>query len=181
MQTKEHEPTIASPEQHTPARVEAELQRQPHILMKLAENSLTVAQSIRDNYFRNTARFVSDVRRAIAEAEKGKRPAPILQAEDVSTACWSDYQDEVVSFIDGGVGRVQISSQVPILLRVGSYTVKVGERRLAEREQFGYYPIILGDLQGGSKDRKDFIDIVRITAELLGGLSALARTPSWAS
>ena len=35
----------------------------------------------------------------------------------------------------------------------------------------------LGDLQGGSKDRKDFIDIVRITAELLGGLSAMVRTP----
>ena len=177
MQTKEHEPTAASPEQHTPARVEAELQRQPHILMKLAENSLTVAQSIRDNYFRNTARFVSDVRRAIAQAERGERTAAVLQTEDVSAACWSDYQDEVVSFIDGGVGRVQISSQVPVLLRVGSYTVKVGERCLAEREQFGYYPVILGDLQGGSKDRKDFIDIVRITAELLGGLSALARTP----
>jgi hypothetical protein len=160
---------------HSPAQVEAELQRQPHILMRLAENSLTVAQSIRDNYFRNTARFVSDVRRAIAQAERGQRP-PVLQTEDVSTARWPDHQDEIVSFIDGGVGRVQIASQVPILLRVGSYTVKVGERRLAEREQFGYYPVILGDLQGGSKDRKDFIDIVRITAELLGGLSALTRT-----
>ena len=72
---------------------------------------------------------------------------------------------------------MQISSQVPILLRVGSYCVKVGERRLAERETFGYYPVVLGDLQGGSKDRKDFVDIVRITAELLGGLSALIRTP----
>ena len=61
----------AGPEQHSPERVEAELQRQPHILMKLAENSLTVAASIRDNYFRNTAQFVSLVRRAIAQAERG--------------------------------------------------------------------------------------------------------------
>lgn len=177
MHTRSDTPAAASPEQHSPAVVEAELQRRPHVLMKLAENSLTVAQSIRDNYFRNTARFVSDVRRAIAQAEEGLRSNPVLRTEDVSACCWADFQDEVVSFIDGGVGRVQISSQVPILLRVGSYTVKVGERRLAEREQFGYYPVILGDLQGGSKDRKDFIDIVRITAELLGGLSALARTP----
>jgi len=66
---------------------------------------------------------------------------------------------------------VQISSQIPILLRVGSYTVKVGERKLAERENFGYYPVILGDLQGGTKDRKDFVDVVRITAELLSLLS----------
>lgn len=151
--------------------VEAELQRQPHILLRLAENSLTVANSLRDNYFKNTCAFVKDVRRAIRE----KRAQPILTAVDVSSTCWPDYQDETVSFIDGGVGRVQISSQVPILLRVGSYSVKVGERRMAERENFGYYPVILGDIQGGSKDRNDFIDIVRITAELLGGLSALMR------
>jgi len=55
--------------------------------------------------------------------------------------------------------------------------VRTGERCLAKREQFGYYPVILGDLEGGSKERKDFPDIVRITAELLGGLSALERTP----
>jgi hypothetical protein len=177
MQTKDHEQNPARHEELSPALVEAELQRHPHILMKLAENSLTVAQSLRDNYFRNTARLVSEIRRAIAQAERGERPDPVLQTDDLTQACWEDHQDEVVSFIDGGVGRVQISSQVPILLRVGSYTVKVGERRLAEREQFGYYPVILGDLQGGSKDRKDFIDIVRIVAELLAGLSALARTP----
>lgn len=153
--------------------VAAELQRQPHLLMRLAENSLTVADGLRDNYFRNTARFVADIRKAVAEP----RQQPILTTADVSASRWADFQDEQVSFIDGGVGRVQISSQVPILLRVGSYTVKVGERRLAERESFGYYPVILGDIQGGSKDRKDFIDIVRITAELLGGLSALRRNP----
>src|SRR5205085_1883094 len=90
---------------------------------------------------------------------------------------WSDLQGDVVSFIDGGIGRVEIASQVPILLRVGSYSVKTGERQIRERENFGYYPVILGDLQGGSKDRKDFVDIVRITAELLGGLSALVRNP----
>ncbi len=81
MQAKEQEQTTATCEQHSPAVVEAELQRQPHILMKLAENSLTVAQSIRDNYFRNTARFVSDVRRAIAQAERGERAAAVLQTD----------------------------------------------------------------------------------------------------
>lgn len=160
------------------ASVQAELQCQPHILLKLAENSLTVAKSLRDNYFKNTAHFVSHVRRAIHNVQEGTRPDPILSAFDVSSTDWSEFQNEVVSFIDGGVGRVQISSQVPILLRVGSYCVKVGERQLAERETFGYYPVVLGDLQGGCKDRKDFVDIVRVTAELLGGLSALMRTPA---
>jgi hypothetical protein len=175
METQQHKPAARA---GAPAAdsVEAELQRQPHILLRLAENSLTVATGLRDNYFRNTARFVSDVRRRVQASAQGDRLVRILHAEEIS-ARWEDFHEEVVSFIDGGVGRVEISSQVPILLRVGSYTVKVGERRLAEREQFGYYPVILGDLQGGSKDRKDFVDIVRITAELLGGLSALARNP----
>ncbi len=161
----------------TEAGVQEELQRQPHLLMKLAENAFTVAESLRNNYFKNTASFVTVLRRAMSDTVQGKRPEPILTVYDIKDADWPSVQGEVVTFIDGGVGKVQLSSQVPILLRVGSYCVRTGERRLAEREQFGYYPVILGDLEGGSKDRKDFIDIVRITAELLGGLSALERTP----
>ncbi len=155
--------------------VKEELQRQPHLFMKLAENALTVAESLRGNYFRNTAVFVADLRKAIRAAAEGKRPDQILRTENVGDADWSQLQGEVVTFVDGGVGQAKLSSQVPILLRVGSYLVRTGERNLAEREQFGYYPVILGDLEGGSKDRKDFIDIVRITAELLGGLAALNR------
>jgi len=158
--------------------VREEIQRQPHIFTKLAENALTVAESLRDNYFRNTAKFVANLRRAVNQYELGERSEPILEVKSVNAIKWSEVQGEVVTFIDGGLGQVQISSQVPILLRVGSYCVKTGERRILEREQFGYYPVILGDIEGGSKERKDFPDIVRITAELLGGLSALERTPN---
>ncbi|MCI0337053.1 MAG: DNA double-strand break repair nuclease NurA [Acidobacteria bacterium] len=154
--------------------VQEDLQRQPHLLMKLAENALVVAESLRDNYFKNTAQFVTKLRQAIHDTKRQER---ILTVHEIKNADWAEVQGEVVTFIDGGVGRVQLSSPVPILLRVGSYCVRTGERRLTEREQFGYYPVILGDLEGGSKERKDFVDIVRITAELLGGLSALERTP----
>lgn len=157
--------------------VREDLQRQPHILMKLAENSFTVAESLRDNYFKNTAKFVRELRRVMYASIQGKRSEPILEVQKVKDAQWSAMQGEVVAFIDGGIGQVQISSQVPILLRVGSYSVRTGERKLSERENFGYYPVIFGDLEGGSKERKDFPDIIRITAELLGGLSVLQRTP----
>jgi hypothetical protein len=157
--------------------VREEIQRQPHIFTKLAENALTVAESLRENYFKNTAKFVANLRGAVNQYEAGARSEPILEIKSVENVEWSEVQGEVVTFIDGGLGQVQISSQVPILLRVGSYCVKTGERRISEREQFGYYPVILGDIEGGSKERKDFPDIVRITAELLGGLSALERTP----
>ncbi len=141
--------------------VNEDLHRQPYLLLKLAENALTVAESLRDNYFKNTTKFVKDLRKAVHLATTGKNLDPILKIETASDINWSDVQDEVVTFIDGGLGQVQISSQVPILLRVGSYCVKIGERLLSEREQFGYYPVILGDLEGGSKERKDFPDIVR--------------------
>ena len=154
-----------------------DLHHQPQLMMKLAENTLLVAESLRDNYFRNTARFISHLRRAIDEANRGTRDSSILQTCSVTDAVWEEFQDELVSFIDGGIGQVELSSQVPILLRVGSYAVRVGERRLTERENFGYYPVIFGDLEGGSKERRDFPDIVRITAELLGGLSTLYRNP----
>ena len=161
----------------TEAGVHEDLQCQPHLFVKLAENALTVAESLRGNYFENTARFITALRGAIHETATGQRPDPVLTVHSIENTHWSSVQGEVVTFIDGGLGRVQISSQVPILLRVGSYCVRTGERRLSERERFGYYPIILGDLEGGSKERKDFPDIVRIMAELLGGLSALQRTP----
>jgi hypothetical protein len=168
-----------SPQDHrlTEAGVREDLQRQSHLFMKLVENALTVAESLRDNYFQNTAKFVRELRRAMQATAAGRRSEAILTIHNVENAEWSSVQGEVVTFIDGGLGQVQISSQVPILLRVGSYCVRTGERHLSEREHFGYYPVILGDLEGGSKERKDFPDIVRITAELLGGLSALERTP----
>ena len=162
----------------TESAVREDLRRQPQLMMKLAENSLIVAESLRNNYFNNTAKFVTALRRAMRESDEGKRNDQILEVSNVGDTSWNDVQGEVVTFIDGGIGQVQISNQVPILLRVGSYLVRTGERRISEREQFGYYPVIFGDLEGGSKERKDFPDIVRITAELLGGLSVLERTPT---
>ena len=127
----------------TEAGVRGELQRQPHILMRLAENALTVAESLRDNYFQNTARFVTALRRSIYLADQGRSSARILTAATVADASWNKHRGEVVTFIDGGIGSVEFSSQIPILLRVGSYQVRTGETRLREREQFGYYPVIL--------------------------------------
>lgn len=155
--------------------VSADLQRQPHLLFKLAENALQVAENLRDNYFKNTTTFIRHLRQNIYGGGN-RQYEPVIRVTRVDDIDWSDLRGEVVTFIDGGLGNVELLNQVPILLRVGSYSVRTGEYQLAEREHFGYYPVILGDLEGGSKERKDFPDIVRITAELLGGLSALERT-----
>lgn len=153
-----------------------QLQRQPHLLMQLAENAFNVATNLRDNYFHNTARFIAALR-DFNKPDGTSQRRSILHVEPADGLSWADCKGELVTFIDGGVGTAQIASQVPILLRVGSYAVRPGDHNIRTRESFGYYPIVLGDLEGGSREKKDFIDIVRITAELLGGLAALERTP----
>lgn len=147
-----------------------EIQNHPHVLLKLQENALTVAENLRDNYFNNTTKLIAFLR----EQNKTNK---LFKIENVGDPQWSDFQNEVVTFIDGGVGQVEMDSPVPVLIRVGSYKVKTGEYDLSKREEFACYPIIFGDLEGGSKERKDFVDIVRITAELLGAIAALERTP----
>src|SRR3954452_7527245 len=125
------------------ATVGEDLRRNPHILLQLAENSLTVAEGLRDNYFRSTARFVGALRGAVHDP---RRDTPLIAVRSVAGASWADIGPEVVTFIDAGIGSVAIAGRMPLLLRVGSFCVRTGERRIAERERFGYYPVILGDL-----------------------------------
>ncbi len=157
-----------------------EIVKRPHIFVALVQNALTVAQSLRDNYFTDTAELVSQLRPKIVYKGDGSSPKePIFKIEDIDKSkCWEDYRGEEIAFIDGGVGSVEFLSQVPMLLRVGTYKVKTGESILSEREKFGFYPVIFGDLMGGSKERKDYPDIVRIIAELLAVLHTLQRYPN---
>src|SRR3954449_13041909 len=72
------------------AGVLRDLHRQPHLFLKLAQNALTVADSLRNNYFKNTASFVTALRRAIAMHEKGHRSECILGTHDVSGSTWTE-------------------------------------------------------------------------------------------
>lgn len=157
-----------------------ELLKKPHIFVALVQNAFTVAQSLRDNYFADTARLVSRLRTQLVDNadEKGsKRPIFKITQVDMNKN-WESYRGEEIAFIDGGFGSVDILGQVPMLLRVGTYKVKTGETVLSQREKFSFYPMILGDLIGGSKERRDYTDIVRIIAELLAVLRTLQHNPN---
>ena len=65
---------------------------------------------MQDNYFKNTAKFVANLRQAVNQYETGQRPEPILEVKSVGDIEWSEVQGEVVTFIDGGLGQVQISA-----------------------------------------------------------------------
>ena len=92
----------------TEEQVRADLQRQPHLLTQLAENALLVADSLRDNYFKNTARFVTALRKEVDKGRRGDRPDPPLIVHDVGQGDWSAVQGEVVIFIDGGFGQARV-------------------------------------------------------------------------
>lgn len=155
-----------------------EIINRPHIFVALVQNALTVAQSLRDNYFADTARLISKIRNELSGIDEGKKGDPLFSINAIDTnRSWDYYLGEKIAFIDGGVGSVEILSQLPMLLRVGTYKVKTGEKNLSQREEFGFYPVILGDLAGGSKERKDYPDIIRIIAELLAVLHTLQRYP----
>jgi len=90
--------------------IEAKIQRQPHLYLRLIQNSLTVAESLRRNYFKNTAEFVRLLRSKVRLAGD-----TFFFGTDITGLDWPDMRDEVVTFIDGGVGEVRIASQVPLL------------------------------------------------------------------
>ncbi len=164
----------------TAESVRADLRREPGLLLRLAENAFAVSETLREGYVANTATFVADLKRAMTAADEGRRAHSVLPLRSVADTTWAHARGEVTTFVDGGIGRLRAGGHAPILLRVGSYTVRAGERDLTRREGFRYYPVILGDLEGGSKERDDFPDIARIIAELCGGLAALERTPDLA-
>ena len=154
----------------TEEEIQEIVQPKPQILLKLQENALTVAESLRNNYFYNTAKLIEFIK-------KINQKIGLFKIDNVCNPKWSDFQNEAVAFIDGGVGKIDSEVPIPVLVRVGSYKVRTGEYDLSKREEFAYYPVIFGDLEGGSKERKDFVDIVRITSELLGAIAMLERTP----
>lgn len=80
--------------------IEERLTDQPHLFLRLAENALTVAESVRDNYLRNTTAFVDHLRKAVC------RETPLFDVGRADVLTWDDVRDEVVTFIDGGVGQV---------------------------------------------------------------------------
>jgi len=176
-QLGDHLPDGESLETSQAQEIAQQIAKRPHIFVALVQNALTVAQCLRENYFTNTARLVSRLRAQTA-AGTSSSDGPLFAVETIDrNKTWDDYRGEQIAFIDGGVGSVEILGQVPMLLRVGTYKVRTGETVLSQREEFGFYPVILGDLAGGSKERKDYPDLVRIIAELLAVLHTLHRYP----
>ncbi len=149
-----------------------EIRRRPHVLTALAHNALQAAHSLQGNYLQNTAVVVREIK------ERLKRKPPLFTITKPTPLRWEDIAGEEVAFIDAGIGEIEFFGETPILLRVGTYKVTPGEYNLAAREEFDFYPVVFGNLEGGSKHRRDFPDVVRIMGELFAVWSTLIRHPN---
>jgi len=148
----------------------AELRRQPNIFRHIIESSLAVGKDIRERYLPITATLLERIRTAGLMDKIG--------TVDVEpNTFWREHHGEVVTFVDGGVGNIQILTRRPVMIRVGVFSVVTGERDLSRRERFQFYPVLFGELEGGTHSREDFHDVVRMTAEMSAILETLKNAP----
>jgi len=123
----------------------------------LAHNSITVARSLRQLYLEVSINLAERIRKSLFEGSGlGIRKVDTSGASSHLTAC----------FIDGGVGEAEIFFRVPLIVRGGIFRVKEGEHDLERRETFEFFPVLIGDLEGGEKSRSDYASVVRIIVEL---------------
>lgn len=79
-------------------------------------------------------------------------------------AFWAERRGSAITFLDGGVANIDLPSAAPIGIRVGSYTVRPGERDLNKRETFSIDLSIIDDLYSddGYLYDSDFTDVAKL-------------------
>ena len=144
-------------------RVE-QLQRDPDLFVRIAENALVVADEVREDYFKSTLGLARTMRANFRAAGSRYRITPIDR--ELLDPC-------TVAFVDGGLSRIDVGLAVPLIVRAGIFRVKQGERDLEKRETFDHFPLMLGQLKGGLKADSRYGDVVRELVELGALVTAL--------
>lgn len=140
------------------------LRGDPDLFVRIAENALTVASDLREEYFKSTLGLARTMREEFRQpgSDYRIRPVPAGPAEPCA-----------VAFVDGGLSQVDLGLGVPLIARAGIYRVKEGERDPEKRETFDHFPLLLGQLRGGLKADQRYGDVVRVLIELGALVTAL--------
>jgi hypothetical protein len=142
----------------------ARLRGDPDLFVRIAENALTVAEELREDYFKSTLSLARSMRDEFRRGEGTYKIADV--SGEVPEAC-------AVAFVDGGLSRIDMGLGVPLIVRAGIFRVKQGERDLDKRETFDHFPLMLGQLRGGLKSSSKYGDVVRELVELGALVTAL--------
>ncbi|MBE0477295.1 MAG: hypothetical protein IBX62_09380 [Coriobacteriia bacterium] len=140
------------------------LHQDPDLFVRIAENALTVAEELREDYFKSTLGLARAMRE---EFRSGSGEYLIERVTRVET------DSSAVAFIDGGLSRIDVGIAVPLIVRAGIFRVKPRERDLETRETFDHFPLMLGQLRGGLKANSKYGDVVRHLVEFGAMVTAL--------
>lgn len=140
------------------------LRRDPDLFVRIAENALTVASELREEYFQSTLGLARAMREQFRSQHSDYRIQGVPPGLNEPCA---------VAFVDGGLSKVDVGLGVPLIVRAGIFRVKQGERDLEKRETFDHFPLMLGQLKGGLKANSKYGDVVRELVELGALVTAL--------
>lgn len=109
----------------------------------------------------------------------------IFRFEKTASEFWSSVAGMSVAFIDGGVARIDLPSAAPMGIRVGAYSVKIGDDS-DSRESFSTELALVDELYSGESwsfedvfdDTQKMTDAARIVGEASGALKQLRKNPS---
>jgi hypothetical protein len=138
------------------------IKSQPDIFLMLAQNSLTVAKSIRHNFVENTFELADKILELLTN-----KVITDTEVRNVLSDCAPLEKKYITaSFVDGGVGNIEIFNIIPLIVRGGIFRIKEGERDIEKRETFEFFPVLIGDIEGGEKTSGDYSSVIRIIIEL---------------
>ncbi len=140
---------------------------QPYIFNLINNASLIIARDIRDEFVNLTDKITSNIR------EISKNNMTDFRISSVDPPHWKDLRGEIVSFIDGGVGFLEIFHKIPLIIRSGIFKIITGEYEINKREKFKIFPCFIGDFEDVKKDSNDYISVGRIIIELLAAYNVL--------
>lgn len=141
-----------------------QLQSDPDLFVRIAENAMVVAEEIRQDYFQSTLGIAREMRRTFRDGDGQYRINPVPL--ELMAPC-------TVAFVDGGISRPDLVIATPLIVRAGIFRVKQGEADLDKRETFDHFPLMLGQLKGGLKANSRYGDVVRQLVELGALVTAL--------
>lgn len=156
-----------------------EFVRYPHILLSLLSHVMELRS-------KDQIAFVS-VLRVIADQLRELLKDRIVKLEKSHAKVWAHWYGRRVSFVDGGVARIEsLPGSEPLAMRVGIYTVTPGETNPEVREEWKLEPYVAGDIvntpadpdvDAPPPDPKRLLEAARYMLEALTVLKHAESTP----
>lgn len=143
-------------------------------LSQLLSVSRETSADVHEDFVKQLSVLAKSIRRIFEGSQL------IRQFQTTPAAYWKRMRGIPVAFIDGGVARIDLPSSAPMGIRVGAYSVKIGDASEA-REDFSTALMLVDELYSseawtyddGFDDTQKMTDAARIVGEASAALKLL--------